>query len=75
VRASGGAFAWFAADGVPDLRMVAPGRDTAGRGWIGLRANQDFRVTGIRQAPLMAPWLVLMMALGGLMLAWRGEGR
>ncbi len=75
VRASGGAFAWFATDGGPDLRMVAPGRDTAGRGWIGLRANNDYRVTGIRQAPLMAPWLVLMLALGGLMLAWRGEGR
>ena len=75
VRASGGAFAWLADDGVPDLRMVDPGRDSAGRGWIGLRANNDYRVTGIHQAPLMAEWLVLLLALGGLMLAWRGEGR
>jgi hypothetical protein len=75
VRASGGAFTWLADDDLPDLRMVAAGRDTAGRGWIGLRANNDYRVTGIHQAPLMAEWLVLLLALGGLMLAWRGEGR
>jgi hypothetical protein len=75
VRASGGAFAWLADGALPDVRMVKPGRDSAGRGWIGLRANNDYRITGIRQAPLMAEWLVLLLALGGLTLAWRGEGR
>ncbi|MEE2981371.1 MAG: hypothetical protein VYA71_07510 [Pseudomonadota bacterium] len=75
VRASGGAFVWLANEDLPDLRMVSAGRDSAGRGWIGLRANHDYRVTGIHQAPLMAPWLVLLLTLGGLMLAWRDEGR
>ena len=74
-RATGGAVAWLADGAVPALRMVRPGRDTAGRGWIGLKANHDYVVAGIRQAPLMPTWLVLLLALGGLLLAWRAEGR
>ncbi len=74
-RATGGAVRWLADGPTPRLRMVRPGRDTAGRDWIGLHANDDYVVTGIRQAPLMPAWLVLALALGGLMLAWRAEGR
>ena len=74
-RATGGAVRWLADGPIPRLRMVRPGRDTAGRAWIGLHANDDYVVTGIRQAPLMPAWLVLALVLGGLMLAWRAEGR
>ncbi|MFQ5959552.1 MAG: hypothetical protein ACE5LF_09310, partial [Alphaproteobacteria bacterium] len=74
-RATDGAVRWLADGGLPAVRMVRPGRDTAGRDWIGLHANNDYVVTGIRQAPLMPAWLVLALALGGLMLAWRAEGR
>ena len=73
-RATGGAIAWLADGPPPAVRMVQPGRDTAGRGWIGLKTNRDYVVTGIRQAPLMAEWLVLLLVLGGTMLAWRAEG-
>ena len=74
VRATGGALAWLADAPPPAVRMVRPGRDTAGRGWIGLKANRDYVVTGIRRGPLMPEWLVLLLGLGGLMLAWRAEG-
>ncbi|MFP6729952.1 MAG: hypothetical protein VCD50_07280 [Alphaproteobacteria bacterium] len=73
--ASGGVVTWIGDGALPRVRMTRPDRDTAGHGWIGLIANQDYVVTGIRQAPLMAEWLVLLLALGGLMLAWRSEGR
>ena len=73
-RATGGALAWLADAPPPAVRMVRPGRDTAGRGWIGLKANGDYIVTGIRRGPLMPEWLVLLLGLGGLMLAWRAEG-
>ena len=73
--ASGGVITWIVDGPLPKVRMTRPGRDTAGRDWIGLFANQDYLVTGIRQAPLMAEWLVLLLALGGLMLAWRAEGK
>ncbi len=74
-RATGGAVRWLADDATPSVRMVRPGRDTAGRGWIGLRANNDYVVAGIEQAPLMPTWLALVLALGGIILAWRAEGR
>jgi hypothetical protein len=73
--ATGGSVSWLSEDGTPSVRMVGAGRDTAGRGWIGLRANKDYVVTGIAQAALMPEWVVLLLTLGGLMLAWRAEGR
>lgn len=75
VDASGGGFVWLADEGMPQIRQVRPGRDTAGSGWIGLRANGDFVVTGIRDAPLVPAGLALLLAVGGLMAAWRREGR
>ncbi|MBR0653426.1 hypothetical protein GXW78_27535 [Roseomonas terrae] len=63
------------APAVPDLRRVAPGRDVAGPGWIGLRRNGDHTVTGISAIPLLPPWLALTLVLGAAMVAWRREGR
>jgi hypothetical protein len=72
-EATGGGLAWLA-DGEPSLRRVKPGRDAAGRGWLGLVANNDYLVTGVEQVPLMPAILVLALALGVLMFAWRREG-
>jgi len=69
-----GAVAWLV-DGEPSLRRVKPGRDSHGRGWLGLVANEDYLVTGVQQVPLLPALLVLALALGLLMLAWRREGR
>jgi len=73
--ASGGGVVWLADGTFPSVRKVKPGRDAAGAGWLGLRANGDYIVTGVRQASLMPPWLALVLTLGGLLLAWRAEGR
>ena len=32
-------------------------------------------VTGLEQTPLMPGWLLVLLALGGPLLAWRAEGR
>jgi hypothetical protein len=60
---------------VPELRRVAPGRDVAGAGWIGLRRNGDHTVTGISALPLLPAWLALLLVLGAAVMAWRREGR
>jgi hypothetical protein len=70
----GGAYR-LATDGLPDVRKVRAGRDTAGRGWIGLRSNEDYVVAGVHQASLLPALLVLLLGLGATMLAWRREGR
>jgi len=74
-RLSGGSTTWLAQGAVPQLRPVAPGRDSAGAGWIGLRRNRDHIVTGIADLPLMPPWAALVLIVGGLVWAWRREGR
>jgi hypothetical protein len=73
--ASGGAIAWLADAGVPELRRVRPGRSTAGRDWMGIIANESYVVTGVRQTPLMPALLTLLLLLGGLVWAWHREGR
>ena len=78
-RLSGGSVTWIGqgqgAGPLPQLRSVAPGRDSAGAGWIGLRRNRDHIVTGIADLPLMPPWAALLLVVGGLVWAWRREGR
>jgi hypothetical protein len=74
-RLSGGSITWLAQAAVPALRSVAPNRDSAGAGWIGLRRNRDHVVTGIADLPLMPPWAALLLIVGGLVWAWRREGR
>ena len=73
-QATGGGVYWLA-DGVPDVRHTKPGRDASGRGWIGLRKNDAFVVSGVSQVPLLPGLLVLLLAVGGLMGAWWREGR
>lgn len=72
---SGGRIVWTRHEGIPDLRRVAAGnRNFGGFGWIALRDNRAFAVTGVRDIPLIP-------ALGGLLAllllavaAWWFEG-
>jgi hypothetical protein len=73
--ATGGSVHWLANGGVPQIRRTAPARLAAGDNWIGLRANQSFRVTSVEQEPLLPPWLALVLVLGAVLLAWRLEGK
>ncbi len=75
VAATGGGIHWLGTGPVPDLRRVDPDRSAAGRGWIGMRANGDYVVTGMKETPLLPGALALLLALGLLLLAWRREGR
>jgi hypothetical protein len=73
-----GAIRWLgqdAAPALPELRMVPPGREASGAGWIGLRRNADHSVISISALPLLPPWLALLLLLGTVVLAWRQEGR
>jgi hypothetical protein len=75
VDASGGGLWWLAEDGAPDIRRVGPDAATAGTAWMGLRANGDFVVAGVRQSPLLPLWAAIVLILGGVVVAWWREGR
>ena len=74
-KATGCGIHWVGPGSLPDLRRVAPERSSAGRNWIGFRANGDYVVTGVKEVPLLPGFLALLLALGTFILAWRREGR
>lgn len=63
------------ADGVPDIRRVRDGRNADGRGWIGLAKRGAYAVDDVRLTPLAPGWLMLLLASGLMVFAWRVEGR
>jgi hypothetical protein len=72
--ATGGGIHWIE-DGMPELRRVREGRLASGRGWFGILANRDYRVASVRQIPMLPGYVMLLLGLGALVLAWRREGR
>ena len=74
VHATGGGIHWLE-DGLPSFRRVRAGRKAAGDGWLGLRANRNYRVVSVAETPFPPGVAVLILGLGALMLAWRQEGR
>ena len=75
VAATGGGAFWIGSGAVPEIRRVGPGRSAAGSGWMGMRENGDYIVTGVSETPLLPGILALVLAVGALLLAWRREGR
>jgi hypothetical protein len=73
-EATGGGVHWLS-DGMPQIRRVSPGSIASGNGWMGLRANDAYRVTSVEQRALLPVWAWLLLVLGTLLLAWRLEGR
>jgi hypothetical protein len=72
--ASGGGVSWLA-DGIPDIRAVKAGRVSSGDGWMGLRRNEFYMVTGASEVPMLPGLLLLGLVIGGLGAAWWREGR
>ena len=60
---------------VPDIRRVRAGRDTAGRNWIGLKANNQYTVQSVSQMTLLVAPLALILILGSLLIGWYREGK
>lgn len=73
VAATKGGLAWID-QGVPEFRRVTGG-SAAGRGWMGLMEKGDHVVDGLRETPLLPALALLFLGLGGLLIAWRLEGR
>jgi len=73
-RTTGGGIAWMQ-DGAPDLRRIRSGRVLAGANWLGVLDNRNFSVKSVRETPLLPGLILMLLALGALMMAWRAEGR
>jgi hypothetical protein len=75
VAATGGGIFWVGSGKVPEIRRISAGRRAAGADWMGLRENGAYTVTGFRETPLLSGIAALLLILGGLIAAWRREGR
>ena len=75
VTATGGGIFWVGSGSVPEIRRVAADRTAAGRSWMGFRANGDYTVIGFSQTALLPGIAALLLIVGGLLAAWRREGR
>lgn len=71
---TGGAVRWMS-DGLPSVRHLDGARKMEGRGWIGLRKNNDYTVTGITALPLTPAWVMLLALAGAAFAAWWRESR
>jgi hypothetical protein len=75
INASGGGVLWLEDSPSPPVRLVEEGRTYAGRGWVALRQNNDYNVTGLKDRPLLPAWLAALALLGIMVLGWWREGR
>ncbi|HTV88645.1 MAG TPA: hypothetical protein VME41_06470 [Stellaceae bacterium] len=74
-EATGGNVFWAGDGQIPEVRRVSPGRAASGHGWMGIRENGDYVVTGFSETTLLPALAALLLALGLLMAAWHREGR
>ena len=72
--ATGGGLAWLE-DGFPSIGKSNAGQLMAGSGWMNIRANNQFRVTAIRQISLFSTLLSLALLLIAASAMWFREGR
>ena len=72
--ATGGGIVWLE-DGMPTIGKSAAGQLMTGSGWLNIRANNQFRVTAIRQISLFSTLLSLAILLIAASAMWFREGR
>lgn len=73
--ALGGSVKWLAETGEPSVKYMPANSTFSGYGWIGLRENQDYTVTGVTAKSLLPDILALLMIAGILLLTWWREGK
>lgn len=72
-RSGGGTF-WLS-DKIPEIRRVKPDHRGSGTGWIGLRANHAYVVSGVAEIALLPWWSSAALVMALLFAAWWREGR
>ncbi len=76
VTETGGAIHWAASERIPDIRRIAStNRNFGGNGWIGLRDNNAYTVSGVRDIPFLPAWFSAAILLAMAIAAWWFEGR
>ena len=71
-QSTGGKMYW-ANSQIPAIRHIVQGRVMGAKNWLGLRQNNDYRVTGLGRLSLIPAILAIFLVVGSLIFAWRRE--
>ncbi|MZR30110.1 hypothetical protein [Sneathiella litorea] len=74
-KATDGGIRWLETDGLPDFRRTKPDNRQSADYWFGLRANENYEVTGYDRQAMLPPLVTLLLALAFLCIGWWREGR
>ncbi len=75
VEASGGTNIWLEDNPKPAVRSLGSMRRYGGEGWLALRQNNDFTVSGVRDITLLPEWVTLLLLCLLVLLLWWREGQ
>ncbi len=74
-KTSGGSVHWLVDDPEPSVRFVTNGKVFGGHNWIGLRSNNSYQVTGVKDTPFLPDWVYVLLLMGLVAGSWWLEGR
>ncbi|MEX0582879.1 MAG: hypothetical protein WD185_04360 [Sneathiella sp.] len=74
-KATDGGIRWLETEGLPDFRRTRPDNRQSADYWFGLRANENYEVTGYNRQAMLPPLVALLLALTFLCVGWWREGR
>lgn len=73
---TGGSVQWATSEGIPNIRRIpASNRNFWGTGWIGLKDNNAYTISGMRDIPFLPAWFSAAILLAMAIAAWWFEGR
>lgn len=74
-KLSGGSTRWLSTNPNINVRLLPEGRKYSGINWIGLKRNNDYIVTGVKNRPFLPAWLSLVLVLSFAIWMWWREGK
>ncbi len=72
---SGGGIRWISDEGLPDFKRTSPDGRQHSEFWWGLRANNQYDITGFDKVSLLPPLAAVILLLLALTALWWREGR
>jgi len=75
IKESNGSVQWLADTPKPRIKKLSNAGSYGGRGWLGLRENNSYSVSGVKDHPFLPTWLSALLLFILLISAWWMEGR
>jgi hypothetical protein len=75
VEHTNGSIKWLIDNDDLNVRSLSPGRNYAGNGWIGVRSNKSYSVSGVSDRPFVSEWVYALLLMALLIITWWLEGK